>query len=97
MSGRHVALRFGYGKKAWFGQSLYTAFTEISKVENGEEIVQIFREKLKRTNIFEETKKELKFKFKKKLSENQIAELIKILIELAKSIETYGAKANRID
>ncbi len=98
LGGKHVALCYGYGKKAWFGQSLYTAFSDIlRKVENGREIVLTFREKLKRTKIFTETEKELNFKFKKKLSENQIAEIVETLIELAESIETNGYKATRID
>ena len=89
---------YGFGKKAWFGQSLYTAFSDIlRKVENGREIVLTFREKLRRTKIFAETKKELKFKFKKKLSETQIADLIKILVDLANSIEINGVKVNRPD
>jgi hypothetical protein len=98
LRGKHVALCYGYGKRAYWGQSVSTYFTDIiKKVENGERIAQTFREKLRRTNIFDETKKDLSFKFKKKLSETQIADLIKILVELANSIQTNGAKVNRVD
>ena len=94
LRGKHVAFCYGYGKRANWGQSFSTAFTDIiNKVEKREEIVQTFREKLKRTNIFTETKKELNYKFKQKLSENQLANLIEILAGLAKSIENKGAKA----
>ena len=98
LNGKHVPLCYGYGKKAWFGQSLYTAFSDIlRKVENGREIVLTFREKLRRTKIFAETEKELNFKFKKKLSESQIADLTKTLVELADNIETNGYKVTRAD
>ena len=98
LNGNHVPLCYGYGKKAWFGQSFYTAFSDIlRKVENSREIVLTFREKLKQTKIFAETEKELNFKFKKKLSETQIADLVKILVELADSVETNGAKVKRTD
>jgi hypothetical protein len=98
LNGNHVALCYGYGKKAWFGQSFYTAFSDIlRKVENGREIVLTFREKLKQTKIFTQTEKELTFKFKKKLSETQTTDLVKILIELADSVETNGAKVKRTD
>lgn len=93
LEGTHVPLCYGYGKKAWFGQSFYTAFSDtLRKVENGREIVLTYRERLKRLGIFAETEKELNFKFKKKLSEDQITELVKILVELAKAIENNGAK-----
>jgi len=93
LNGNHVPLCYCYGKKAWFGQSFYTAFSDvIRKVENGREIVLTYREKLKRMGIFAETEKELNFKFKKKLSEEQIAELESIIVELAKSIATNGEK-----
>lgn len=66
-------------------------------MENGREIVLTFREKLKQTKIFTETEKELTFKFKKKLSETQITDLVKILVELADSVETNGGKVKRTD
>jgi hypothetical protein len=98
LNGKHVALCYGYGKKAWFGQSFYTAFSDIlRKVENGREIVLTFREKLRQIKIFTETEKELNFKFKKKLSETQITDLVKILVELADTIETNGYKVARVD
>jgi hypothetical protein len=98
LEGNHVALCYGYGKKAWFGQSFYTAFSDtLRKVENGREIVLTYRERLKRIGIFAETEKELKFKFKKKISIEQIAELVGILLELAKAIEYNGAKVSNAD
>ncbi len=93
LEGNHVPLCYGYGKKAWFGQSFYTAFSDtLRKVENGREIVLTYRERLRRLGIFAETEKELNFKFKKKLSEDQVIEMTKILVELAKAIETNGVK-----
>jgi hypothetical protein len=93
LDGKHVALCYGYGKKAWFGQSFYTSFADIlRKVENGREIVLTFREKFVRMKIFSETGKELTFKFKKKISIEQITELVGILVELAKAIESNGTK-----
>ncbi len=98
LDGNRVPICYGYGKKAWFGQSFYTSFSDIlRKVEGGREIVLTFRERLKRTNVFAETEKELTFKFKKRLSETQIADIVKILPELAESIETNGLKTIQKD
>jgi hypothetical protein len=100
LDGKHVPLCYGYGNKAWFGQSLYTAFSDIlRKVENGREIVLTAREKLGRTQIFTEVPqgKELTFKFKKTLSEDQITDLTKILVELAEAMETNSPKGTRLD
>ena len=98
LSGKHVPICYGYGKKAWFGQSLYTSFSDVlRKIENGREIVLTFREKLGRMNLFSETEKELNFKFKKTLTDDQIADLVKIFVELAEAIETNGLKSARTD
>lgn len=51
-----------------------------------------YRERLRLLGFFTEGKQDLSFKFKKKLSENQIAELAEILAELAKDIEAKGDK-----
>ena len=91
LGGKHVPLCYGYGKKAWFGQSLYTSFSDVQrKIENGREIVLIFREKLGRMKVFSETEKELNFKFKKTLTEDQITDLIKIIVDLAQAIKING-------
>lgn len=98
LDGKHVPICYGYGKKAWFGQSFYTAFSDtLRKVENGREIVLTYRERLRRLGIFAETEKDLNFKFKKKLSADQISEIVKILVELAKAIETNGPKVSNPD
>jgi hypothetical protein len=94
LEGKHVPLCYGYGNKAWFGQSLYTSFSDVlRKIENGREIVLTFREKLRKMNLFNETEKELSFKFKKPMTENQITDLTKTIMELAKAIENNGPKS----
>lgn len=98
LEGNHVPLCYGYGKKVWFGQSFYTAFSDtLRKVENGREIVLTYRERLRRLGIFADTEKDLNFKFKKKLSANQIFDIVKIPVELAKATETNGLKVSNPD
>jgi hypothetical protein len=93
LAGKNVPIFYGYGNKAWFGQSLYTSFSDIlRKVENGREIVLTFREKLLRINAFNDAGKELAFKFKKKLSIEQTVELVRTISELGKTIESSESK-----
>jgi hypothetical protein len=93
VEGKRIALCYGYGSKAMGGQMLWTSFTDIiNKVKGGEEIVASLRKQLRGTGIFSETKKEMKFDFKKKLTETQIKDLTDVLVGLANRIELNGAR-----
>lgn len=93
VNGKHVALCYGYGSKAYGGQMLWSSFSEVlKKVEGGDEIVQILRKRLRQMSFFKETQKEMKFDFKQKLTETQINDLVDILLVLANSIKNNGLK-----
>lgn len=93
VNGTHVALCYCYGSEARGGQIIWTSFYDIKhKVKNGETIVKSLRNQLRQTNFFTETKTEMKYQFKQKLTETQIKELTDILTDLANQIETNGTK-----
>lgn len=93
VNGKHVALCYCYGGLSYFGQTIWTSFTDIlNKIKEGEETVQTLRKQLRQMNIFSETKKEMKYDFKQKLTDEQIKDLTDILADLANNIELKGTK-----
>ncbi len=91
VEGKRVALCYCYGSEARTGQMIWTSFYDIAnKVKGGDEIVVNLRKRLRQTGIFAETKREMKYDFKKKLTESQISDLTDILVDLANRIESSG-------
>jgi hypothetical protein len=71
VDGSKVNFLEGYGSKAAEGQTLTIFFTTITKnIKKGEEIAKTFRQKLRQTGIFYETKTAMKYKFDKKTDRN---------------------------
>lgn len=62
LNGKHVNILYGYSKLASGGHSIYTAVMEIRrKVNNAEEIISQYFEKLRNTNLFEPAANEIKW------------------------------------
>lgn len=91
IKGKHVALCYGYPPESVFKQSLYTAFADIKrKIEGGTDLVMSFRDKFRRTGIFIPAGSEVKLVIQQILTEKQIAEITKLLVDLASSVKELG-------
>lgn len=91
LGGKHVALCYGYGSKAYGGQRVWTSFTDvINKVQGGAEIIQVLRKQIRQIGVFTETQKEMKYDFKRKMTDAEITDLMDLLVDLANRIKSNG-------
>lgn len=93
LNGSHVNILYGYPPHAVFKQSIYTTCAEIiRKVEDGESIVEDFRERLNNFGGFEEAGSELKLMINHPATGKRKEELLLIISELITRIKKHGLK-----
>ena len=91
IKGKHVPLCYGFPPESVFKQSLYTAFADIKrKIEGGTDLITSFRDKFERTGVFVPAGSEVKIVIQQKLTEKQIGEITKLLVDLASSVKELG-------
>ncbi|MCK4482645.1 hypothetical protein KAU55_05425, partial [Candidatus Bathyarchaeota archaeon] len=72
-------------------QTIYTGFYYIiKKVQRGEDLVKVFRDRFEKTKLFIPAGNEVKFVVQRKLSGEQIKELIKLVLDLAEGVRKRG-------
>ncbi len=87
LDGNHVNILHAFSKKAYDGQSVYTTVGEIRrKVNNAEEIIDEYIEKLNNTGIFEPAGNEIKWVIKGPESIEKINKIIDIVGYISKRI-----------
>ncbi len=92
LNGTHINILYGYPPHAVFKQSIYTACVEIiKKVEDGESIVEYFRQKLLDLDGFEQAGTELKLMINKPKGE-KTEPLQTIFSEVIAKIIEHGLK-----
>lgn len=96
IEGSMIPLLFGYPPNSVFKQSLYTGNELIiKKIENGEEIVNMYVEKLDKLGYFTKVKskyKVLKWTIDRSYSEKQIDLFLNVLDVIIPEIKKYGLK-----
>ncbi|WP_346865937.1 hypothetical protein [Methanocalculus sp. MSAO_Arc2] len=93
LNGERVNILQGFPPHAVLNQGIYTRFIKIiQKVENGESIVNDFREKLNNFGGFESAGSELKLMINDLVTEDRKEELLTIISETISRIEKNGLK-----
>lgn len=88
-----VALFFGYPPNSAFKQSIYTGFVEITKkVNNSEEIIGFYKERLENLDYFIKANSNLKWVIDKPYSENEVEQFISIVKDVILKIKERGLK-----
>jgi len=90
-----VSLFFGYPPDSVFKQSIYTGFEAITKkVNNPDDIIDIFRERLMKLGYFEEvgSSSNLKWVIDKAYSENEVKQFLGIVEEVILKIKEKGLR-----
>lgn len=88
-----VGLFFGYPPNSVFKQSIYTGFEEIAKkVNNPEDIIEFYKERLEDIGCFVKAKSNLKWLIDKAYSENEVKQFLGIVEEVISKIKEGGLK-----
>jgi len=88
-----VGLFFGYPPSSVFKQSIYTGFEEIiKKVNDPEEIIEFYKERLENLGYFIKAKSNLKWVIDKAYSENDVKQFLGIIEEIISKIKERGLK-----
>jgi len=88
-----VALFFGYPPSSVFKQSIYTGFEEIiKKVNDPEEIIELYKERLVNLGYFIKAKSNLKWVIDKAYSKNDVKQFLGIIEEIISKIKERGLK-----
>ena len=88
-----VGLCLGYPPHCVFKQSIYTGFEEITKkVNNAEEIIKEYQEKIKTFGEFVQAKSNLKWIITREYDEKYITRFLNILSETVVKIRAHGVK-----
>jgi len=88
-----VALFFGYPPSSVFKQSIYTGFEEIiKKVNDPEEIIELYKERLVNLGYFIKAKSNLKWVIDKAYSKNDVKKFLGIIEEIISKIKERGLK-----
>ena len=91
LNGNHVNILYGYSKLATGGHSIYTAVMEIRrKVNNAEEVIDQYFEKLRDTNLFEPASNEIKWIIVNPLDDEQIKGIFDAILFVKDKIEFEG-------
>jgi len=88
-----VGLLFGYPPSSVYKQSIYTRFEEITKkVNNPEEIIEFYKERLENLGYFIKAKSNLKWVIDKVYSENEVKQFLDIIRKVISKIKERGLK-----
>jgi hypothetical protein len=91
VEGNHVALIMGYPRSSAYSQTIYTYITSIlTKVKDGEQLFNSFKENLAKTGLFKPAGNEMKYVIEEKPTEAQIEALIKAITYFAEQIQMKG-------
>ncbi|MFC2159232.1 endonuclease NucS domain-containing protein [Actinomycetota bacterium] len=91
LSGNHVNILYGYSKLASGGHSIYTAAMEIRrKVNNAEEVIDQYFEKLRETNLFEPASNEIKWIITNSINDKQVKVMFDAILFVKEKIEING-------
>ncbi len=86
-----VGLFFGYPPNSVFKQSIYTGFEEITKkVDNPEDIIKFYKERLENLDYFIKAKSNLKWVIDKSYAENEVKQFLDIIDEVISKIKESG-------
>jgi len=88
-----VALFFGYPPSSVFKQSIYTGFEEIiRKVNDPEEIVELYKKRLVNLGYFIKAQSNLKWVIDKAYSKSDVKQFLDIIEEIVSKIKEKGLK-----
>ena len=88
-----VCLFWGFPPNSVWGQSIYTRFELITKkVNDPEEIIELYNERLEKLGYFTEAKSNLKWVIDKAYSENEVKQFLGIIEEIISKITERGLK-----
>lgn len=88
-----VGLFFGYPPSSVFKQSIYTGFEEITKkVNNSEEIIKLYKERLENLGYFIKAKSNLKWLIDKVYSESDVTHFLDVIAKVIIKIKEKGLK-----
>jgi len=88
-----VSLFFGYPPNSVFKQSIYTGFEEIiKKVNNPEDIIELYKERLENLSYFIKAKSNLKWMINKAYSKDEVKQFLGIVEEVISKIRERGLK-----
>ena len=91
VDGKDVALCYAYPPHAVYRQSIYTAFADITrKIEDGGEVVDVFRERIGELRVFTRAGNELKWIIEDEVDNNVIDRLNHIILDIALIMTTHG-------
>ena len=91
LSGNHVNILYGYSKLASGGQSIYTAAMEIRrKVNNAEEVIGQYFEKLREASLFEPAASEIKWVITSPINDKQEKAMLDVILFVKNKIENKG-------
>lgn len=89
----NVGLCFGYPPDSDVKQSIYCGFEQIiKKVEDGEDIANLYKDSLKQTGFFQSAKSSMKWLIESTSDAEHMETFIRILGELIEMINTKGLK-----
>jgi hypothetical protein len=93
VNGNDVSLCKGFRPSSVFGQSIYTTFNQIpQKVENSPALlIAEQRGKFEKSGLFSPTANEMKLIIQRRLSDDEIKLLTKLLLELSDDVKKFGA------
>ena len=88
-----LGLFFGFPPGSVFKQSIYTGFEEITKkVNNPEDIIEFYKERLENLGYFVKAKSNLKWVIDKAYSENEVKQFLAIIDEVISKVKERGFK-----
>jgi len=88
-----VSLFFGYPPNSVFKQSIYTGFEEIiKKVNNPEDIIELYKERLENLGYFIKAKSNLKWMINKAYSKDEVKQFLGIVEDVISKIRERGLK-----
>jgi hypothetical protein len=91
VDGDDVAIIMGYSRSSAYSQTIYTYIPSvITKVNNGKELGDAFKQKLAETGLFQPAGNEMKYVIKQKPTEDKKTAVIKAINDFAKQILEKG-------
>jgi len=91
VEGRRVALCYGYPPASVYGQSLYTAFSEVERnVADASDLTDAFRERLAETGLFSPAGRAMRWRIDSACDPEQIALVTALLRDLGRAVQEHG-------
>lgn len=94
LDGNHVALVMGYPRSSAYNQTIYTYVPSVlTKVKDGQQLANSFKESLAKTGLFKSAGNEMKYVIEQEPTEAQLEALLKAIKDFAEQIQMKGPNA----